>query len=114
MIGLFIISVYASLLTPIAALGGVVAGVLFWARKVELLCIAVPITAVALGFLSSSVHPDAEFGDHLYFVATHICAAVLWAIFAVAISKMVPQELPSARRLRLQERAGLDRPRTGG
>lgn len=114
MIGLFIISVYASLLAPVAAAGGVVTGVLFWARKVEFLCIAVPVIVVAFGFLSASAHPNADFGDHLYFVTTHICAAVLWSIFTVALSKMVPQELPSGRRLRLQERAGLDRPRTGG
>ncbi|MBV9570449.1 MAG: hypothetical protein JO056_04325 [Alphaproteobacteria bacterium] len=109
MIGLFIISIYASLLAPVAGVGGVVAGILFWARKVELLCIAVPVIAVAFGFLSSFAHPDSGLGDHIYFVASHICASVLWAIFTVALSKLVPQELPSGRRMRLQERAGLNR-----
>ena len=104
---LFILSVYAALLGPVAAGGGVVAGFMWWARRYTLLTIAIAVTCVAVGYMSSTAERDAGLGDNAYFVASHICAAGLWAVFTAMLSQLLPEALPGGRRLWLQKRARL-------
>jgi hypothetical protein len=66
--------------------------------------VALAVSGVLLGFLSAYYNPDAETNIHVYFVSSHLCALLLWAFFAGLVWRLIPEELPSVRRLRLQQR----------
>jgi hypothetical protein len=102
---LFILSVYASLLGPVAAIGGIFAGALWRFRQHTLLVVAITVSAVAFGYLSALVNPETDFGAHIYFEASHFCALTLWAVFTALLTRFVPEELPSGRRNWLINRA---------
>jgi hypothetical protein len=103
----FVLSVYAALLAPIAALGGVACGIVWWARRYTLFAIALSVTCVALGYKSSTADLDPGLADNALFMASHLLATGLWAVFTAAMSQLLPQELPSGRRMWLQKRARL-------
>ena len=104
---LYVVSVYASLLGPVAAIGGIATGLLWGLRQYNFAVVALAVSGVLLGFLSAYYNPDAETNTHVYFVSSHLCALLLWAFFAGVVWRLIPEELPSVRRLRLQQRAKL-------
>ena len=104
---LYVVSVYASLLGPVAAIGGIAMGMLWGLRQYNLAVVAVAVSGVVLGFLSAHYNPEAETSAHVYFVSSHICGLLLWALFTGVVWRLIPEELPSVRRSRLQERAKL-------
>src|ERR1041385_702610 len=104
---LFLISVYAALLGPVVALGGVATGLLWALNRPTWACVTLSTSLVALGFRSSMANPEATIGDHVYFIGTHLCAMALWIVFTVVMSKLLPEETPAGRRVWLQKRARL-------
>ncbi len=106
---LFVVSIYASLLGPIPAVGGALVGALGGMRRYTLLIVAQAVTVVALGFRSSWIDPYAPMSTHIYFVSSHFCATLLWALFVGVVWRLIPEELPSYRRSRLRSRVKLDR-----
>jgi hypothetical protein len=101
---LYVVSVYASLLGPVTAIGGIATGLLWGLRQYNFAVVALAVSGVLLGFLSAYYNPDAETNIHVYFVSSHLCALLLWAFFAGLVWRLIPEELPSVRRLRLQQR----------
>lgn len=106
---LYIISVYASLLGPVAAIGGIATGVLWGARQYKFAVVATIVSAIVLGFFSAGYNPDAETSFHVYYISSHLCALALWALFAGVMVRIIPEELPSVRRSQLKDRMRLNR-----
>ena len=104
---LYVITVYASLLGPVSAIGGIIAGLLWGLRQYNVAVVAVVLSGVVLGFLSSQYNAYAEWSDHIYFVSAHLCALILWALFAAVFGRMIPGNLPGQRRSWLQSRVKL-------
>ncbi|MBV8799309.1 MAG: hypothetical protein JO208_05830 [Alphaproteobacteria bacterium] len=104
---LFLVAVYAALLGPIVAAGGVVTSLLWAVQRHTFACVAFSTSFVALCFRSSLANPEGTMGAHVYFISAHLCAMALWGVFAALLYRILPEETPSGRRMWLQRRAGL-------
>ena len=103
MIMLFFLTVAASLIDPIAGIGGAIIGVLWGSQRFSLACVALALTSVLSGYMAVAAAPNASLGTHICLIAAKLCAMILVGIFTSILARLLPEYLPNPTRADMTE-----------
>jgi hypothetical protein len=102
----FLVSVAASLLTPVPAIGGIMMGGLWGTNRMAASFAVVGAATVVMSYLSFWNDPKAGYGDNIYSVSVQLCAMVIWAMFAGALTSLLKEAFATTRGFPPEDRLG--------